>query len=278
MTKHVLRAAAGDPVPVDDFVAARLGVPLERAAAWVRLGAVTVGGRRAAPSSRVAAGARVVVREPDAPAFADLPVVYRDDDLLVLDKPAGALSQPSPGVAAPSVEARIQAEHPGARLAHRLDRDTSGLLVFTLRPGAHAAMQQAFSGGTVERVYLAVAAGEIAAPLDVRLRIGRHPSDPRLRAALPEHAPGGRAARTDARPLGRHPLGTLLRVLLHSGRTHQIRVHLAALGHPVAGDTLYGGPPAPRLMLHATELAFAHPRTGAPLRFHSPPPPDFAGR
>jgi RluA family pseudouridine synthase len=276
--KHILRVAASDPLVVEEFLAARLAVDAARAAAWVRVGAVQVDAGRATPSHRLAPGARVIVREPDdAPVDEPLAVIHRDADLLVVDKPAGVLAQPSAGLASPSLEARVQHDLPGARLAHRLDRDTSGLIVFTLRAPAHAAMQHAFATAAVERTYLAVAAGTIDREQTIRLRIGRHSSDPRFRAALPEHDPSGRAAATHVTPVSAHALGTLVRALLHTGRTHQIRVHLAAIGHPVAGDTLYGGPTAPRLMLHALALRFAHPTTGAPLDLEAPPPVAFAG-
>src|SRR5262245_61465532 len=137
--KRVLTAAAGDPRSVAVFLAARLGLDPATARRWVELGAVSVAGRRAGLDSVVPPGARVVVRPvagtAEAPGGEELPpVVFRDRHLLAVDKPAGMLSQPSPGERATSLEARVQRVHPGARLAHRLDRDTSGLVLFSLTP------------------------------------------------------------------------------------------------------------------------------------------------
>jgi RluA family pseudouridine synthase len=282
LRKHVLQVAPGDPLDPAAFLAARLAVDEPTARAWLERGAVEVDRRRAAAGARLALGSRVVVREPPPAAPVDeepLRIVHRDPDLVVVDKPAGVLAQPSPGEAAASLEARVQARFPSARLVHRIDRDASGLVVFTLRPAAHAALQQAFVSGAVEREYLAVCAGAWDGPREIRLRIARDPKDTRRRVALPERAPGGKPACTLVTALGSaaaHPGATVLSVELRTGRTHQVRVHLAALGHPLVGDRLYGGPPAPRLLLHAARLRLPLPSGGAPLELRAPEPPGFA--
>ena len=272
--KHVYTVAAGDPSDANGFLAARLGLDARTAARWVACGAMQADGRRADERTTLRPGGKVIVREPRAPAAGEaaharpaaLRVVYRDEDLLVVDKPAGLLAQASPGESI-SLEALAGRLAPGARLAHRLDRDASGLSVLTLRAPAHAAVQQAFAEGRVRREYAAVCAGRLDGPREIRLRIARDAKDVRLRIALPEHAPGGKPAETHVRPLGPAVMtaastsapATRLSVAIATGRTHQIRVHLAAIGHPLVGDRLYGGPPAPRLLLHAARLALPHP-------------------
>ncbi len=277
MRKHVLRVAVGDPPTVTELLAARLALPLDRAREWVRIGAVQADGRRAVEATHLPPGTRVVVREPVVVATAPLVVAWRDELTLVVEKPAGMLAQPSEGEAASSLEARVRDELPSARMLHRLDRDASGLVLFALRPEAFAPLQRSIEEGLVERTYAAVASGEIAEPREIRLRIARDPSDARRRVALPENAPGGRAALTRLAPLGPGAGGTALRVELGTGRTHQIRVHLLAIGHPLVGDGLYGGPPAARLMLHAARLVFPHPATGGRVAVESPAPEGFGG-
>jgi 23S rRNA pseudouridine1911/1915/1917 synthase len=275
--KHVLTVALGDPRAIDAFVAARLLIDPERAQEWVRLGAVQVGGRRADLHTRLLTGMRVIIREPAAPEELEpLAVIYRDDDLLVVDKPAGMLSQPSANEAASSLEARVQRELPEARLMHRLDREASGLVLFALRPVVHAALQHDLENDAVTRHYLAIASGVVTASREIKLRIARDSLDARRRIALPENADGGKPARTKIVPIGWSRDGTRLRVELHTGRTHQIRVHCAAIDHPLVGDDLYGGPPGARLMLHATHLALPHPTTGDALELDSPAPPELA--
>jgi RluA family pseudouridine synthase len=223
-----------------------------------------VGGSRCLdPDARLSPGTRVVVHvdERTAPEPA---IVYEDEWLLVADKPAGMPSQATRADASGTLEAWARARHPEARLLHRLDRDASGLVILSLR--GRAALQEALNGGRIDRRYLARVTPPLAGEGDIRLRIGRDPKDPRRRRALPENDPNGEPAHTHYRS------ASLVELTLDTGRTHQIRVHLSAIGHPIDGDVLYGGAPAERLMLHAHALTLPHPRDGRRLQFDSPAP------
>jgi len=280
--KRLLTVAVGDPAVLAELLSARLAIPVGVARRWIEAGAVEVNRRRAAAEVPMRAGDRVLVRPPEERAveLAPIGIVHSDDDVVIAAKPAGLLAQPSSSESR-SAERQVQVRFPTARLLHRLDRDASGLLLFTLRPAAHAAMQQALAHGEIERTYFAICAGRLEAPLEIRMRIARDPADARRRVALPEQAPGGKPSLTYVTPLAPaagDPAATCLTVEIETGRTHQIRVHLAALGHPLVGDRLYGGPPADRLLLHATRLRFRHPSTGETLVVGAPLPPAFAAR
>ncbi|MGD9782824.1 MAG: RluA family pseudouridine synthase [Kiritimatiellia bacterium] len=229
--------------------------------------------------------------EPVGLVAADIPlsILYEDADLVVLDKPAGLVVHPAPGHAADTLVnallhhcADLQGIggelRPG--IVHRLDKDTSGVLVVAKNEAAVAALVAQFSSHSVRKEYLALAWGAFPKPSGtVALPVGRHPVH-RQKMAVAEK---GRDAVTHYETLAAGPLATLLRVRIETGRTHQIRVHLAHLGHPVVGDSVYGrarrGLPdnlsIPRQMLHAHVLKIAHPRDGRPLVFTAPPPPDF---
>ncbi len=251
---------------------------------------MSINGRRADASDRVAAGDVVEFAIPEpAPARAaaeqlQLAVVYQDDDILVIDKPAGMVVHPAPGhYSGTLVNALLGLggawsgaggeERPG--IVHRLDKGTSGLIVVARTDAAHRALAVQLSDRTLSRTYLAIVrgavktrAGELEGP------IGRHPKE-RKRMAVVR---GGRFARTKYEVLERRRLYTLVRCDLDTGRTHQIRVHLAAFGHPVAGDPDYAGRRAgepSRPMLHAWRLRLRHPRTGAEMSFETEPPADF---
>ena len=213
-----------------------------------------------------------------------LEVVYEDEDLLVINKPTGMVVHPAPGHQSGTLvhallgrggswSAAGGAARPG--IVHRLDKGTSGLIVVARNDVSHRALSTQLSSRTLSRTYLAIArgivkdaAGELEGP------IGRHPKERKRMAVVSD----GRFARTRYEVVERRRGHTLLRCDLDTGRTHQIRVHLAALGHPVAGDAEYGGrePDGPvRPMLHAWRLRLRHPRTGAEMSFEVAPPEDF---
>ena len=223
------------------------------------------------------------------PADIPLAVLHEDSDLIVLDKPAGLVVHPAPGHAADTLVnallhhcADLQGIggelRPG--IVHRLDKDTSGVLVVAKNEPTHAALVAQFAAHSIRKEYLALAWGTPKKPAGtVALPVGRHPVH-RQKMAVTEK---GRSAVTHYEVLAAGPLASLLRVRIETGRTHQIRVHLAHLGHPVVGDATYGrtrhGLPAElkisRQMLHAHVLEIVHPRTGRPLVCTAPPPPDF---
>ena len=265
---------------------------LSRSAALrlIREGRVSVNGARARASDRIAAG-DVIELEPyelsgREAAAEDIPlaVVYEDDDFLVIDKSAGMVVHPAAGHSTGTLvnallgrggtwSASGGEERPG--IVHRLDKGTSGLMVVARNDATHRALSAQLGDRPLSRTYQAIVrgvvrtqAGELEGP------IGRHPRD-RKRMAVVR---GGRFARTRYEVLERRRTHTLLRCDLDTGRTHQIRVHLAALGHPLAGDVEYGGrkPGEPsRPMLHAWRLRLRHPRTGEEMSFEASPPEDF---
>ncbi len=213
------------------------------------------------------AGAKVT--EPPKPRL-----VYIDDAVLVVDKPAGLLTVPERGPEkADCLRARLAKDFPEIRLVHRLDRDTSGLVVFALTPQAQAHLGRQFENRVVDKRYIARVwgippehSGRIELPLIVDW-----PNRPRQKVCFET----GRPAVTEWRLLRAEGETARLQLKPRTGRSHQLRVHLAALGHPILGDTLYAEGPArdaPRLMLHAERLGFVHPETGVRLAFRSPPP------
>ncbi|MCB1745872.1 MAG: 23S rRNA pseudouridine(1911/1915/1917) synthase RluD [Gammaproteobacteria bacterium] len=267
---------------------------------WIEAGAATLNARPARPRDRVHAGDRVAVTatlETDerlAPQAVPYAVVFADDDLIVIDKPAGLVVHPGAGnrdhtlvnglVAAWPELGRL----PRAGLVHRIDKDTSGLLLVARRPASFQALVRAMAARRVERTYHAVVRGVLVAGGTIEAPIRRDPRQ-RTRMAVGE---GGRAAVTHYRVLERYRAHTLLEVHLETGRTHQIRVHMAWRGHALVGDPVYGGraravagaTPAlaaalagfQRQALHATALAFDHPADGRRLGFTSAHPADFA--
>ncbi len=238
-------------------------------------GRVFVDGRRSRVASRpVHAGS--VLHVASAAAVADAasagapPILYEDADLLAIDKPAGMASAPtrlaSAGTARDVVTEALRARKRGpARLwvVHRLDAGTSGVLVFAKTRAAAAALSAAFAEGRVEKQYLARVAGAPSAA-EGRIELAIAAAGRRARVDAK-----GRPARTDWETVARDGRGTLLRLRPRTGRMHQLRVHLQAVGHPIVGDRAYGGPAASRLMLHAERLVVPHPRTGAPIEIRS---------
>lgn len=211
-----------------------------------------------------------------------LPVVFEDAQLLVIDKPAGLVVHPAAGHWSGTLLNGLLAHYRGAAslpragIVHRLDKDTSGLMVVAKTLPAMTALVRAIAARDVQRCYLAIAHGDVSEALDrIEAPIGRDPKS-RVRMAV---LVGGKVARTDVEVLARGGGCSVLRCTLHTGRTHQIRVHLASRGHALVGDALYGGVPAfgmTRQALHATRLAFAHPASGAAMAFDAVPPADLA--
>ena len=294
--RHALVVAGADAGGrLDLYVARRLALSRTQAATLVANGHVSVNGRREKASWRVRDGERVDVDVPPPPGRAivaeslPLAVVHEDDEIVVVDKAAGMVVHPAPGnwtgTLVNALVGRGQElaegggeERPG--LVHRLDKDTSGLLVVAKTDRAHRALSADLAARRVVRRYAAVCWGHLGEErLTVERPIGRDPRDRKRMAVVPT----GKAARTDFTRLARFDSGDLLRAHLHTGRTHQIRVHLASIGHPVLGDDTYGGGggrrlvglPARRHFLHAAWLRLRHPGTGAEMEFRAPLPPEL---
>lgn len=285
------------PERLDKAVARLYGISRGRAMDWIAEGRVRVDGRRAPKGSQVAGGARIAVElpPPDAPApQPELPIriVHADPHLIVADKPAGMPSHPlkpgEKGTAANALVARfpeLAGVGPQVReggLVHRLDTDTSGLLLAARTEAAYTILRTQFTTRAVEKGYLALVAGELHAAGEIELPLAHDPSDSRrMRAAsdpawAEEH--GARPALTRFTPLERRGGFTLLEVEIPTGVMHQIRAHLAFIGHPLAADALYGGPELAGLrrhFLHAHRLAFAHP-DGSRAKFESGLPEELA--
>jgi 23S rRNA pseudouridine1911/1915/1917 synthase len=271
---------------LDAFLAGPLG-SRARAQRLIEAGAVLVDGRPAPKRHLLAAGARVTVDEPvEAPA-ADLPdapyaVPYADEHLLVVDKPAGVVVHPARGHRTGTLAQALAGVAAGgedaarAGIVHRLDRDTSGLLVVARSEAAHRALRAALQARQITREYLVLVEGRPPARTGtIDAPVGR---DRRARTRMSTDTDVPREAITHFEIERALPRTTLLRVRLETGRTHQIRAHLQAIGHPVVGDPEYGT--AGRLglerqFLHAARLAFAHPITGEPIDVSSPLPPDL---
>lgn len=262
----------------------------------IEAGQVTVNSRTICKaSSRVKAGDAVVIElrpTPQSQAFTpqvmSLDVVFQDEHLLVINKPAGLVVHPAPGNWSGTLLNGLLAYDKGialvprAGIVHRLDKDTSGLMVVARSRAVMDRLIQAIAAREVSRQYLAVAHGRWTGPPNctVDAPIGRDPRN-RLRMAVVNlESQSGKTARTDVILLENAREGCLVRCILHTGRTHQIRVHMASLGHPLVADGVYGGSVLPgmtRQALHAVRLAFTHPVTEEPLVFEAEPPEDFKG-
>ena len=271
---------------LDRFLADSLG-SRARAQALIEAGRVLVDGRPRAKRHVVSAGELIAVHAPPpspAPDAVDAPfaVPYEDQHLLVVDKPAGVVVHPARGHRSGTLAQALAGRSAGgsepwrAGIVHRLDRDTSGLLVVAKSDAVHRALKALLSARRMRREYLTLVVGHPPARTGtIDAPIGRHRRD-RVLMSIDSEAP--REARTHFELERLLPAATLLRVALDTGRTHQIRVHLASIGHPVCGDRQYGAPGRyglERQFLHAARLAFAHPVTGRPIDVHSPLPQDL---
>ena len=275
---------------LDHYLAGlELGLTRSRLRQLIVEGRVVVNGVAVKPAHRVRSGDRVLVSvPPPRPSVAvpqDIPlaVVYQDTDLVVIDKPAGLAVHPGPGhpdqtlvngllALCPDIQGIGGEIRPG--IVHRLDKDTSGLMIAAKNESAHHDLSRQIKDRAVRKGYLGLVEG-VPSPDSgvIDVPIGR---DPRRRTRMAVTA-GGRESRTGYRLLEQAGRYSLLELQLHTGRTHQARVHLAWLGHPLLGDAVYGRRSTllPRHFLHAHRLAFAHPATGEPLELNSALPDDL---
>jgi 23S rRNA pseudouridine1911/1915/1917 synthase len=286
---------------LDRHVAVRLDEPRSQVQAWIAAGLVTVGGTSARASTPLRAGDRIDCAPPPPPAETrvaaeegDLVVLHADADVIVVDKPPGLTVHPGAGRAHGTLVHRLLARYPELAgvggpgrpgIVHRLDKDTSGVLVVARSAAAYRALSRDFAARRVVKRYLALVYGAPPATGTVDAPIGRHPQ---RRKEMAVH-PRGRPARTTFRTLAAAAGVALLEVGLATGRTHQIRVHLKSVGHPLVGDPVYGerrwkgidgaGAGAlrgfPRPALHAWRLAFHHPATGVLSEFEAAVPADL---
>jgi 23S rRNA pseudouridine1911/1915/1917 synthase len=278
------------------LVAQRAELSRNQAATLIANGNVTVNGKRQKAAYRPVTGDVIVVEVPPPPSreltgeSIPLAIAYEDEWLLVVDKPAGMVVHPAPGNWSGTLVnallgrgSDIPREAPPERagIVHRLDKDTSGLLIVAKTDRAHRILGAALAARRVHRSYAAMIRGHLPQDtLTVDRPIARDPRD-RKRMAI---VSSGRLAKTEFLRLARFEPGDFLRAHLHTGRTHQIRVHLASVGHPVIGDETYGGSVGRRLFgllprrhfLHAAWLMFTHPITGATMDIRSPLPPDLS--
>ena len=304
---HLLTVEEGEEGRIDRFVASVLELSRTRVQRLLSAGMIKVDGEFAKKADSVAVGVEIEVLVPPAEpvdiAPEDLPVdvVFEDDALIVVNKAAGMVVHPAPGHRRGTLVNALLHRFPdiagvGGRLrpgiVHRLDRDTSGLLVVAKSDAAHQGLSEALRERKVKRLYLAVSWGHLKeSALTIEAPIGRDRKDRKRMAVVEEGRPGF----TRVRVRERWERADVLDVALKTGRTHQIRVHLAHVGHPLVGDTVYGegwergmgGPHqqwanelarrVPRQFLHATELGFDHPLTGERMRFTVELPADLAG-
>ncbi|OGD76804.1 MAG: hypothetical protein A2Y64_07770 [Candidatus Coatesbacteria bacterium RBG_13_66_14] len=289
---------------LDRFLARKLGVSRSRATAAIRGCLVTLDGAPTSPDKKLRGGERVQVLpealaepvplNPLTPREAEIGILYEDSSVIVVDKPAGLVVHPAHGhaddtllnaLSARGTELAVVGDGRRPGVVHRLDMDTSGVLVLAKTQAALLSLVGQFSAHTIERVYRALTYGVPVPPAGrIEAPIGRHPRD-RKRFAIVQN---GRHAVTHYRVLEALPPGdpwaALVECRLETGRTHQVRVHLAHLGHPLLGDEVYGsrasrrasaGLPLEGQALHARTLTFDHPQSGERLCFTSNPPPAF---
>ncbi|MBI1402678.1 MAG: RluA family pseudouridine synthase [Porphyrobacter sp.] len=296
--------SAGRDVRLDRALADASGLSRARVQALIAEGRVEVGGSPAtSASAKVAAGTPFRITVPPAAAAAAAPeniplvVAYEDEHLIVVDKPAGMVVHPAAGNPAGTlVNALLHhcagqlsgiggVARPG--IVHRIDKDTSGLLVVAKTDAAHEGLTAQFAAHSVHRRYLAVCAGHPSpAEGTIDARIGRSDGDRKKMTVLPKNSSRGKTAVTHYMVMERFDHAGLIECRLETGRTHQVRVHCASIGHALLGDPVYGRAPKPlrplldslgfaRQALHAAELGFVHPASGETLRFRADLPPDM---
>ncbi|MDR2188301.1 MAG: 23S rRNA pseudouridine(1911/1915/1917) synthase RluD [Azonexus sp.] len=265
-----------------------------RLQAWVRGGLVAIDGEIEREAKRKLRGGEcLAITEPvatgDGPELPEdipLDIVFEDATLLVINKPAGLVVHPGNGNRSGTLLNALLHHAPGieaiprAGIVHRLDKDTSGLLVVAKTLAAQTALVRQLQARTVRRIYMALAAGGIKGSGSVEAAIGRHPVQRVKMAVVPENR-GGKPAKTHFRVIESFAQCALLECSLETGRTHQIRVHLASIGHPLVGDPVYGRakanlPDFSRQALHAARLGLRHPLSGEAVQWEIPLPPDFA--
>ena len=292
MTRELTAATEHAGVRLDAFLSADGALTRSQAARLIAEGRVRVNGKPAAKSARLSGGETVTVDVPQLretalpPQDIPLAVVYEDDDVIVVNKPTGLVVHPAPGHpdgtlvnallhhCGDSLSGIGGEKRPG--IVHRIDRDTSGLIIAAKNDAAHLALSAQLKDHSLSRTYECLVTGNMKQDSGtVDAPIGRSSADRKKMAVVPT----GRRAVTHWEVVARYPGVTHLRCRLETGRTHQIRVHMAYIGHPILGDTVYGAKkPVPGLTgqcLHATGLRFVHPRTGEPVELHCPLPPEF---
>jgi len=293
--RHEFVVEADSDVRLDLFLAGRLEISRTQAATLIATGHVTVSGKRERASYKPRAGDTIGANIPPPPGRAVQPeniplsIVFEDEHLLVVDKPAGMVVHPAPGNWSGTLvnalmgrqgDLSTSSGEDRAGIVHRLDKETSGMLIVAKSDRIHRILSAALAARRIVRRYAVLSWGHLASERQtVDAPIGRDPRD-RTRMAI---VSSGRHAKTDFIRLARFDSTELLRALLHTGRTHQIRVHLASIGHPVVGDDRYGGGGGRRLIqlppnrnfLHAALLRFRHPASGMPVELRSPLPDDL---
>ena len=292
MTRELTAATEHAGVRLDAFLSADGALTRSQAARLIAEGRVRVNGKPAAKSARLSGGETVTVDAPQLretalpPQDIPLDVVYEDDDVIVVNKPTGLVVHPAPGHpdgtlvnallhhCGDSLSGIGGEKRPG--IVHRIDRDTSGLIIAAKNDAAHLALSAQLKDHSLSRTYECLVTGNMKQDSGtVDAPIGRSSADRKKMAVVPT----GRRAVTHWEVVARYPGVTHLRCRLETGRTHQIRVHMAYIGHPILGDTVYGAKkPVPGLTgqcLHAAGLRFIHPRTGEPVELHCPLPPEF---
>ena len=292
MTRELTAATEHAGVRLDAFLSADGALTRSQAARLIAEGRVRVNDKPAAKSARLSGGETVTVDVPQLretalpPQDIPLDVVYEDDDVIVVNKPTGLVVHPAPGHpdgtlvnallhhCGDSLSGIGGEKRPG--IVHRIDRDTSGLIIAAKNDAAHLALSAQLKDHSLSRTYECLVTGNMKQDSGtVDAPIGRSSADRKKMAVVPT----GRRAVTHWEVVARYPGVTHLRCRLETGRTHQIRVHMAYIGHPILGDTVYGAKkPVPGLTgqcLHATGLRFVHPRTGEPVELHCPLPPEF---